>query len=98
MRSAGGRTWGVPGWNSDVPGYDGALIERPGVSGVQRLQPGDTLLDWKVMKIGPRFVLLARAGQQIRLDLSKESSPATRDKPRRRSIKLPHLKDARGER
>jgi hypothetical protein len=51
------------------PGYDAALIELAGSPGVETVKPNGELLDWRVLKILPRAVLLGQHDKQVQLAL-----------------------------
>jgi hypothetical protein len=57
------------------PEYQSALVELSGSSDLERLRPGDTVLDWKVAEIGARYIVLDRDGRQVRLELATAASP-----------------------
>lgn len=92
--------------------YAGALVEQAGSPGALWLQRGDTLLDWKVVAIGAGYVVLTGHGQQMRIDLAGNASPAPAPDAaekqqaaapatptvKRGSIRRLHSWEARGER
>jgi hypothetical protein len=50
-------------------GYTAALLEPAGKQETDALRPGAQLLDWRVLEIKPRTVLLGRDERQVRLTL-----------------------------
>jgi hypothetical protein len=60
------------------PGYTAALVEEAGKPGLHAVRAGDTIDDWKVREIEPRYVVLARGDQAVRLDLAGSSADVPR--------------------
>lgn len=52
-----------------APGVGIATIERAGSADPKEFHPGDTILDWRIVEIGPKYVKLAQDDQTITLDL-----------------------------
>jgi hypothetical protein len=52
--------------------YAGALITQPGKTGMRRVRAGDTVEDWTVGEIGPRYVVFTRGEQSVRISLAKD--------------------------
>ena len=52
-----------------------ALVERADGQGVETLRPNGQVLDWRVLKIMPRAVLLGRDERQVTLTLDDRDSP-----------------------
>jgi hypothetical protein len=47
-----------------------AMVERAGSLGVVGLHLGETILDWRIVEIAPKFVKLGQGAQIVTLDLS----------------------------
>jgi hypothetical protein len=50
-----------------APDFSVALVEQPDKPGETRLQQGDTIDNWEVGEIGPRYVVLKQDDQEVRL-------------------------------
>lgn len=57
------------------PGYAAAFLELPGTPGLETVKLNGQVLDWRVLKIAPRSVLLGQNQQQVTLTLD-EQAPA----------------------
>lgn len=57
------------------PGYAAAFVELPGTPGLETVKLDGQVLDWRVLKIAPRSVLLGQNQQQVTLTLD-EPAPA----------------------
>jgi hypothetical protein len=57
------------------PGYAAAFVELPGTPGLETVKLNGQVLDWRVLKIAPRSVLLGQNQQQVTLTLD-EQAPA----------------------
>jgi len=53
-----------------VPGADLAMVERAGSSSVEHLRQGDSILDWRLIEIGPKFIKLGQGEKLVTLDLA----------------------------
>jgi len=53
------------------PGYRAALVQQAGSPDLERVRPGDMLLDWTVAEIGPGYVVLSRDAERVRLELGE---------------------------
>jgi len=51
------------------PGVNIAMVERAGSASVERLRLGDTILDWRVLAIGPKYIKMGQGGQTVTLAL-----------------------------
>lgn len=60
------------------PGYAAAFVELPGTPGLETIKLDGEVLDWRVLKIAPRSVLLGQKQQQVTLTLDE---PAPADAP-----------------
>jgi len=49
--------------------YSGAVIQEDGQPGLRQVLPGDTVDNWTVGEIGPRYVVLQRGTRTVRLEL-----------------------------
>jgi len=49
--------------------YSGAVIQENGQPGLRQVLPGDTIDNWTVGEIGPRYVVLQRGTRTVRLEL-----------------------------
>lgn len=62
------------------PGYMAALIELAGRPGVETVKLNGQVLDWQVVKIMPRAVLLGQNDQQVTLTLGdRDAAPTETD-------------------
>ncbi|HVJ51349.1 MAG TPA: hypothetical protein VM689_02740 [Aliidongia sp.] len=50
--------------------YSAALIEQAGKTGLETLHQGGEVLDWHVLQITPRAVMLGQNDRQVRLAIS----------------------------
>jgi hypothetical protein len=83
------------------PGYQSAIVELPGGSDLERLRPGDTVLDWKVVEIAAKYIVLDRDGRQIRLGIAATASPPTpaqKATPKQGPMRRAHVLEERGDR
>jgi hypothetical protein len=53
-----------------APGTDLAMVERAGSSAVEHLHQGDTILDWRLVEIGPKYIKLGQGEKLVTLDLA----------------------------
>jgi hypothetical protein len=94
-----------------APGADLAMVERAGSSSVEHLRQGDSILDWRLIEIGPKFIKLGQGEKRVTLDLAgtvahleaEPAVPATPAAPAAPKIKQGPMKRvqawaARGER
>jgi hypothetical protein len=91
-----------------APGADLAMVERAGSSSVEHLHQGDSILDWRLIEIGPKFIKLGQGEKLVTLDLAGtvahlEPEPAVPAAPAAPKIKQGPMKRvqawaARGER
>ena len=61
--------------------YSAALIEQAGQPGLRKIRQGDTIDDWSVSEIGPRYVVFNRGDQSVRLDLTENDTKIAMDVP-----------------
>ena len=59
------------------PGYTAAFVELAGAPGLETVTADGQLLDWRVLKITPRAVLLGQKEQQVSLVLGDPDWAAT---------------------
>jgi len=57
------------------PGYAAAFVELPGTSGLETVKIDGQVLDWRVLKIAPRSVLLGQQREQVTLSIA-DRAPA----------------------
>ena len=53
-----------------APGADLAMVERAGSSSVEHLHAGDSILDWRLVEIGPKYIKLGQGEKLVTLDLA----------------------------
>jgi hypothetical protein len=53
-----------------APGADLAMVERAGSSNIEHLHQGDTILDWRLVEIGPKYIKLGQGEKIVTLDLA----------------------------
>jgi hypothetical protein len=46
-----------------------AMVEEAGHSGIAGLRLGDTILDWRVLEIAPKYIKLGKAEQTVTVDV-----------------------------
>ena len=85
-----------------APDYSGAVIQETGQPGLRQVLPGDTVDNWTVGEIGPRYVVLKHGTRTVRLELpqSPEASdemppPPSVDPPATGAIKHGSVRHAR---
>ncbi|MDB5395110.1 MAG: hypothetical protein JWM91_2616 [Rhodospirillales bacterium] len=81
--------------------YQSAIVELPGGSDLERLRPGDTVLDWKVVEIAAKYIVLDREGRQIRLGIAETASPpgpAKKTTPKQGPMRRARVPEERGDR
>ena len=61
--------------------YRAALVEQAGSQDVERVRPGDALLDWTVAEIGPGYVVLNRDARRVRLGLAEAPAGSPKQGP-----------------
>ena len=57
------------------PGYAAAFVALPGAPGLETVEIDGQVLDWRVLKIAPRSVLLGQQQEQVTLTLG-DPAPA----------------------
>jgi hypothetical protein len=63
------------------PGVNIATIEKAGDSDPEEFHIGDTIQDWRILEIGPKYVNLAQGEQTITLDLLNRNPVAEAPPP-----------------
>jgi hypothetical protein len=58
-----------------APGVKIAMIEQAGHTGVSELRLGDSIDDWRVIEIGPKFVKLGRADETATVGIADPNPP-----------------------
>ena len=53
-----------------APGADLAMVERAGSSAIEHLHEGDTILDWRLVEIAPKYIKLGQGQKLVTLDLA----------------------------
>ncbi len=53
-----------------APGADLAMVERAGSTSVEHLHQGDSILDWRLVEIGPKYIKLGQGEKLVTLDLA----------------------------
>lgn len=87
-----------------APGADLAMVERAGSSSVEHLHPGDSILDWRLVEIGPKYIKLGQGEKLVTLDLAgtvahvEPEPPAAAPKIKQGPMKRVQAWAARGER
>ena len=87
-----------------APGADLAMVERAGSSSVEHLHPGDSILDWRLIEIGPKYIKLGQGEKLVTLDLAgtvahvEPEPPAAKPKIKQGPMKRVQAWAARGER
>lgn len=76
--------------------YKSAIVEQVGNPGQIEIEVEDTVLDWRVVEIGPQYVKLEKDGNTIKLSLEADKFAANGIK--KGPMKFPHTWEARGER
>lgn len=76
--------------------YKSAIVEQAGQSNPIQLQLDDTVLSWRVVDIGPKYVKLSKDGTTVELDLQADKVVASNIK--QGPMKRMHAWEARGER
>jgi hypothetical protein len=74
------------------PGVNVAMVERAGSAGVQGLKLGDTILDWRLLEIGPKYIRLGQGAQTVTLDLSGTVPVAAEAPASSAAAAAPHIK------
>jgi len=81
--------------------YRRAIVALPGSPDLERLRPGDTVLDWQLVEIGARYIVLVRDGRQARVELATDAlRPAAEQKGVRKQgpMQRPRISEERGDR
>ena len=76
--------------------YKSAIVEQAGQSNPIQVELDDTLLTWRVVEIGPKYVKLSKDGTTVQLDLQDDKVVASNIK--QGPMKHLHTWEARGER
>jgi len=64
-----------------APDYSGAVIQETGQAGLRQVLPGDTVDNWTIDEIGPRYVVLKHGTRTVRLELPQTAGASAEAVP-----------------